>query len=182
MTESISERRERAKYAKNLTAELKRNDPQEYARNLHLAGVIPGGYRAPCVLHVKHYVDLQPAPSTAEIKARIANPESEVRKFYNTQGNADPNYDLARLARENPAAYESVRLAAMSYGIIERSETRPHRRPVDADPQGSTNPIVLGERLGKLANLPPTTEVSKETLFDLLDHANAVDAAKEGKS
>jgi hypothetical protein len=188
MTNSIFEHREQikrdAKLFRSMDAktatELIERDPAEYAR---LKACDRAGDPGPSSgvrrgLQVRHFVNVSPERSADELMARIANPESEVRKFYATQGNSDPAYDLARLARENPTAYESVRLAAMSYGIIERSATRPQRRPIDAEPQGSTNPLILGERLGNLTSLEPTTEVSKETFFKLIEHADKLDAAK----
>jgi hypothetical protein len=174
-----------AKTFKKLTGveaqHLKKTQPDVYqtlrdaAQAVGLIGA--PGYRQPG-LHVGHYVDVTPPPSTEEIKARIRWTEAECRKFYANEGNADPAYDLAKLARENPTAYESVRLAAQSYAIIERSSVRPQRRPVDAQPAGSENPIILGERLAKLTGYPATTEISATQLFELIEHANAVDAAK----
>ncbi len=162
---------------------LRNSDPAQYAELRAAAveaGVIHGanGYRQPG-LHVRHYVETQAPITTEEIRARIAYSEAEVRKFYTNSGNANPAYDLAKLARENPSAYAQVRQAAMSYNVIERSESRPQRRPVDTpQPAGSTNPIILGERLGKLAGLPASTEVSADQYFELVTHADALDAAK----
>lgn len=156
---------------------LRRENPVEYAQlraDAVEAGVIhgPNGYRKPG-LHVFHYTETKPAITTEEIKARIRWPENEVRKYYQTRENANPAYDLSKLSREDHAAYESLRLAAQSYNVIERSEPRPQHQPVDA-PQGSTNPIVLGEHLGKLAGLPATTEITSDQLFELNEHANAL--------
>jgi hypothetical protein len=190
MTQTVQERKDQvhrnAQTFKRLTGKeamaLRTQDPVQYAELRAAAveaGVITGanGYRQPG-LHASHYVETKPAITTEEIRARIAWPKETVEKFYRNQGNENPAYDLAKLARENPTAYESIRLAAQSYSIIERGERQPQRKPIDEKPAGSTNPIILGDRLGKLAGLPAGTEVTADQYFELVAHADALDAAK----
>lgn len=164
-------------------SDLNRTNPAEYSRLRSAAqgaGLIGApGYRSPG-LRISHYVDVNPPKSTAEIMSRIAWPEAEVRKFYTNAKNADPSYDLSKLAKDQPEKYASLRQAAMSYNIVERSETAPPRRPVDSQkPEGSTNPVTIGADLAKLTGLPAGTETNIEQLLDLMQFASQVAKAKQ---
>lgn len=191
MTQTIQERKAQvqrdAKTFKALSgreaSELHRNDPAQYNALRAAAvetGVLHGGngYRQPG-LHVQHYVETHAPISTAEIKARIQFPEAIVRKYYQVNQNDEDAkaFNLGKLAQEHPEQYQALRLAAMSFNVIERSEIAPARKPV-APVEPVDDRLILGEKLGQLAGLPADTKVKPEELFELNEHANALDRAK----
>jgi hypothetical protein len=69
--------------------------------------------------------------SQAELSARAKFSEQEVSAWYNAQH--DGTHDLQKLKQDNPAEYQSLRLAASSYGLIPATPAEIGQQPVTAD-------------------------------------------------
>jgi|GEM_PF-6290356 len=113
--------------------------------------------------------------SDAEIAARAKYSKAECQELFGKSGQAGGTNNAGNLFKNDPAKYQAMRTAAVSYNLIPESQPAPkiHADKPATEPEG----FVLSDAIADKINLPHGTRVTTEQFAKITTILNPVSNA-----